>query len=184
MQRVLRALKQQYSFLDSTTSDLPRLCRFYGSWNRKSAENNSERPWRQSAVLDYGEDRLVTAAQLEALCALMCIPVIRPTGTGIAQPEAQKKFVRRFTAFCERLGVGIAAVRRLGDGTYFLQTEFCLLNEDHAGTSCGVGIGADGVRKNLCKHNSCAMPWAKWSRLVEEKYGELMRLDGEIRWKR
>jgi hypothetical protein len=184
VQRVLRALKQRYSFVDSTASDLPRLCRYYGTWNRKSAENSTERPWRQSAVLDHGAQTLVTPPQLESLCELIGIPAIRPSGDGIARPGAQEKFVRRFSAFCERIGVGVDAIRQLGDGTVFVQTEFCLLNEDHAGSSSGVGVGPDGVRKNLCKHNSCAMPWAKWSRLVEEKYGELMRLDGEIRWKR
>jgi hypothetical protein len=99
--------------------------------------------------------------------------VIQPYGDGVARPEAQEKFVRRFSAFCERICVGVEAVRQLGDATVFVQTEFCLLNEDHTGSSCGVGVGGDGVRKNLCKHNSCAMPWAKWSQLVEEKYGEL-----------
>jgi hypothetical protein len=86
VQRVLRALRQRYSFVDPTASDLPRLCRFYCSWNRKSAENNPERPWRQSAVLDEGERTLVTAAQLEALCDLMRVPVIQPSGDGIARP--------------------------------------------------------------------------------------------------
>jgi hypothetical protein len=184
VQRVLRALQQRYSFLDSTASDLPRLCRYYGTWNRKSTENSSERPWRQSTVLEQGESRLVAAARLEELCELMHVPVLQASGDGVARPGAQEKFVRRFTDYCERIGVNVNAVRQLGDGTVFLQTEFCLLNEDHTGRSCGVGIGRDGVRKNLCKHNSCAVPWAKWSALVEEKYGELMRLDGEIRWKK
>ena len=184
IQRTLAALRQRFSFVDKTASDLPRLCRYYGTWNRKSIENCSERPWRQSAVLDDGERTPVTAAQLEALCDLLRVPVIEPMGDGIARPEPQEKFVRRFSAYCERIGVNIEVVRQLGDGTTLVQTEFCLLNEDHTGSSCGVGVGPDGVRKNLCKHNSCAMPWAKWSRSVEEKYGELMRLDGEIRWKK
>lgn len=184
VQRVLRALKQRYSFVDSTASDLPRLCRFYGSWNRKSAENSPERPWRQSAVLHEGAQTVVTVDQLEALCELIRVPALQPSGDGVARPGAQEKFVRRFTAYCERIGVNVDAVRQLGDGTVFVQTEFCLLNDDHMGSSCGVGVAPDGVRKNLCKHNSCAIPWAKWSRLVEEKYGETMRLDGEIRWKK
>lgn len=184
IQRTLAALRQRFSFVDKTASDLPRLCRYYGTWNRKSIENCSERPWRQSAVREDGELTPVAAAQLDTLCELMRVPVIQTTGDGVVRPEAQEKFVRRFSAFCERIGVSIESVRQLGDGTAFVQTEFCLLNEDHTGSSCGVGVGADGVRKNLCKHAGCAMPWAKWSRLVEEKYGEPMRLDGEIRWKR
>jgi len=184
VQRVLRALKQRYSFVDPTASDLPRLCRYYGTWNRKSTENSPERPWRQSAVLEQGDHMLLTAGQMETLCELLHVPAIEPGGDGIARPEAQQKFARRFTAYCERVGVEIHAVRQLGDGTLFMQTEFCLLNEEHTGSSCGVGVGPDGVRKNLCKHSGCAMPWTKWARLVEVKHGELMRLDGEIRWKR
>jgi hypothetical protein len=184
VQRVLRALKQRYSFVDTTASDLPRLCRYYGTWNRKSAENSSERPWRQSAVLEDGEQILLTVVQMEALCELLHVPAIQPVGDGIARPESQQKFVRRFAAYCERIGVEIHAVRQLGDATLFVQTEFCLLDEDHTGSSCGVGVGPDGVRKNLCKHAGCAMPWTKWARLVEEKYGEPMRLDGAILWKK
>ena len=184
VQRVLRALKQRYSFVDTTACDLPRLCRYYRTWNRKSAENTPERPWRQSAVLENGEQTHVTVAQMEALCELLHVPAIQPVGDGIARPGVQQKFVRRFAAYCERVGVDIHAVRQLGGGTLFVQTEFCLLNEDHMGSSCGVGVGPDGVRKNLCKHAGCAMPWTKWARLVEEKYGELMRLDGEIKWKK
>lgn len=184
VQRVLRALKHRYSFVDTTACDLPRLCRYYGTWNRKSAENSSERPWRQSAVLDEGEPTPVTVAQLDGLCELLSVPAIQPSGDGVARPIAQEKFVRRFTVYCEHIGVHIEVVRRLGDGTVFVQTELCLLNEDHRGSSCGVGVGPDGVRKNLCKHAGCAMPWAEWSRLVEQKYGETMRLDGEILWKK
>jgi hypothetical protein len=184
VRRVLRALKQRYGFVDTTASDLPRLCRYYGTWNRKSAENTPERPWRQSAVLEGGEQTLVTVAQMEALCEQLHVPAIQACGDGIARPGAQQKFVRRFAAYCERLGIQIDAIRQLGGGTLFVQTECCLLNENHTGSSCGVGVGPDGVRKNLCKHAGCAMPWAKWARLVEEKHGEPMRLDGEIKWKK
>lgn len=181
IQRALTALRQRFGFVDTTASDLPRLCRYYGSWNRRGSES-PERPWRQSAVLDEGERTPVTIVQLQTLCELLQVPTIHPSGDGVARPEAQKKFVRRFTGYCERIGVNVEALRQLGDGTVFVQTEFCLLNEDHTGSSCGVGVGRDGVRKNLCKHHGCAMPWTKWSRLVEQKYGESMRLDGEIRW--
>lgn len=184
IQRTLTALQRKFSFVDVGMWDLPRLCRYYGAWNRKSAENNPERPWRMSAVLEAGESTPVSIAQMEALCELMRIPPIKPSRDGIARPGAQEKFVRRFAAYCERIGVSVDVVRQLGDGTVLMQTEFCLLNEEHTGSSCGVGVGRDGVRKNLCKHSGCAMPWARWARLVEKKYGELMRLDGEIRWKR
>ena len=184
VQRALKALQQKFSFVDTTPSDLPRLCRYYGTWNRKSSENTIERPWRRSCVLEEGDRDLVTIAQLEHLCELMKVPMITTSGDGIPRPQAQEKFVRRFTAYCERIGVNVCAVRQLGDGTVMLRTEFCLLNEEHTSTSCGVGIAPDGTRKNLCKHNGCAIPWGRWSRLVEEKYGEPMRLDGAIRWKK
>jgi hypothetical protein len=183
LRRALAALRQQFFFIDVTASDLSRLCRYYGTWNRKSNENLVERPWRKSEVLDECERTPVAISQLQALCQLMGVPTSRMSSDDTPPPGAQEKFVRRFVAYCERISVPVIAVRKLGDGTIFLQTDFCLLNEDHTGSSCGVGVGPDGVRKNLCKHNGCAMPWARWARLVEEKYGEIMRLDGEIRWK-
>lgn len=179
VQRTLNALRQKFSFVDAGMWDLPRLCRYYGTWNRKGPAH-----WRQSGVLEQGEAKPISVSRLEALCERMSAPKSQYASDGVARPEAQEKFVRRFSAHCERIGVSVDAVRQLGDGTVFVQTEFCLLNEDHTGSSCGVGVGPDGVRKNLCKHSGCAMPWAQWSRLVEQKYGELMRLDGEIRWKK
>src|SRR5215472_15721017 len=68
------------SFLNA--SDLPRLCRYYGTWNRKSAENNPERPWRRSAVLEHGDQTLLTVGQMEALCELLHVPAIQPAGDG------------------------------------------------------------------------------------------------------
>jgi hypothetical protein len=182
--RVLAALKQRSSFIDVGRYALNQLCRYYGTWNRKSAENDPLRPWRMSTVLDPGDSTLVTREQLMDLCDVIGVPEIKLAGDGIARPEAQEKFVRRFSAYCERIGVTIDAVRQLGDGTVLIQTEFCLLNEDHTSSSCGVGVGRDGVRKNLCRHNGCAMPWSQWSRAVEQKFRQPMRLDGEITWKR
>jgi hypothetical protein len=182
--RVLTALKQRSSFIDAGRYALNQLCRYYGTWNRKSAANDPERPWRMSTVLDPGDSTVVTREQLMDLCDVIGVPEIKPAGDGIARPEAQEKFVRRFSAYCERIGVTIDAVRQLGDGTVLIQTEFCLLNEDHTGSSCGVGVGRDGVRKNLCRHNGCAMPWAQWSRSVENKYERPMLLDGVIQWKK
>lgn len=181
VQGALRALKQRYSFVDSTASDLPRLCRYYATWNRKSAENSPERPWRLSAALDEGERTPVIVAQLEALCKLLHVPVIQPGGDGIARPQAVEKFVRRFTAYAEGLGATITAVKTAGGGKTLILTSPCLLHDDHDG---GVGITADGVRCVQCFHNRCAIGWARWSRSVEEKYKQPMLLDGVIQWKK
>jgi hypothetical protein len=185
VQRTLLALQgamvtSKFGFVDAGMWDQPRLCRYYPSWNRKSVENRAERPWRQSAVLDAGEQTPVTVTQLEALCERMQVPTIKPHGDGVARPQAVEKFVRRFTAYAEGLGATITAVKATGGKTLIL-TSPCLLHDDHDG---GVGITADGVRCVQCFHNRCAVGWAKWSRLVEEKYGAPMRLDGEIKWKR
>jgi hypothetical protein len=179
VQRTLKALRHRFSFIDVTASDLPRLCRYYGTMNRKSAANSPERPWRQSAVLGDGERTRVTIAQMESLCELLHVPAIKPSGDGIARPEAVEKFVRRFTAYAEKLGATITAVKTTGSKTLIL-TSPCLLHDDHDG---GVGITADGIRCVQCFHTRCAVGWAQWSRLVEQKHGA-MRLDGAIKWKR
>ena len=180
VQRTLSALKRKFSFIDTGMWDQPRLCRYYPSWNRKRAENRTERPWRQSAVLDEGERTPVTAAQLEALCELMRVPTIKPSGDGIARPRAVEKFVRRFTAYAEGLGATITAVKTTGGKTLIL-TSPCLLHDDHDG---GVGITADGIRCVQCFHNRCkSLGWRQWSKAVDQKHGP-MRLDGGITWKK
>jgi hypothetical protein len=176
IRRALAGLKQRYSTLDAGMFDAPRVCRYYGTLHAVTG--------RTSGVLEVGERVPITASQLNALSELMQVPVIQPSGDGIARPDSQDKFVRRFTTYCERIGLRVSTIRTLGNRTVFVQTEFCLLNEDHKGSSCGVGVALDGVRQNLCKHAGCAMPWSQWSRAVEQKFGQPMLLDGVIQWKK
>jgi hypothetical protein len=182
IQRTLAALRQRFRFADVGMWDLPRLCRYYGSWNRKGPHHTdgTGRMWRQSAVLEEGERTPVTAAHLEALCELMRVPVIQPSGDGIARPQAVEKFVRRFTAYAEGIGATITAVKATGTKTLILSSP-CLLHDDHDG---GVGVTADGIRCVQCFHNRCkSLGWGQWSKAVEQKHGP-MRLDGGITWKK
>ena len=119
-------------------------------------------------------------AEIETLYSRFRTPV-KATGDGIARPQAVEKFVRRFTAYAEALGATIIAVKTTAGGKTLILTSPCLLHDDHDG---GVGITADGIRCVQCFHTRCSIGWAQWSRLVEEKYGVPMRLDGEIKWKR
>lgn len=116
--------------------------------------------------------------EIEALYNRFRTPV-KAVGDGIARPEAVEKFVRRFTAYAEGVGATITAVKTTGSKTLIL-TSPCLLHDDHDG---GVGITADGIRCVQCFHTRCAVGWARWSQLVEQKHGA-MRLDGAIKWKR
>lgn len=181
IERVLKALKIRFSFIDSTVHDLPRLCRYYNTLNAKGTDT-PQRPWRMSRVIEPGEQTPVTVEQLTALCELVGVPAIVPVGDGVPRPQAQAKFIRRFVAYCERVGVTVDAVREVSEGTMLVQTEFCLLHEEHTGSSCGAGVRVDGTRTNMCLHNGCSMPWSQWAKAVEEKYGQPMRLDGEIVW--
>lgn len=117
-------------------------------------------------------------AEIEALYNRFRTP-IKAVGDGVARPEAVEKFVRRFTAYAEGLGATITAIKSTGNKTLIL-TSPCLLHDDHDG---GVGITADGIRCVQCFHTRCAVGWAQWARLVEQKHGA-MRLDGVIKWKR
>jgi hypothetical protein len=182
VERVLRALKTKFSFVDSGMHDLPRLCRYCSSWNRKSVENSTERPWRVSSIVDAGGQTPVTVAQMDALCELVGVSKIEPVGDGVPRPLSQQKFTRRFSAYCDRIGVGIDAIRTLGNGDIYVQTEFCLWDESHTGSSCGVAVGVDGIRKNVCRHSGCAMPWSRWKAAVEALHGP-MNLEGVINWK-
>ncbi len=101
------------------------------------------------------------------------------SGDGIARPAAVEKFVRRFSAYCDKAGVAVTDVRTLPTGKVLILTSPCLLHDDHDG---GVGISADGVRCVQCFHARCSIGWAKWSRLVEAKFKRPMSLDGEIEW--
>lgn len=179
VKRVLQSLRQKFSFVDVGMWDLPRLCRYFGTWNRKG-EDTALRPWRQSAVLEAGEDTPVTIAQLKALCELLPVPEIKSSGDGIARPAAVAKFIRRFVAYCDGLNVE-TSVRTLPAGKVLISTSPCLLWDDHDG---GAGITPDGVRCVQCFHSRCQIGWARWARAVEEKFKRPMRLDGSIAWRK
>lgn len=126
-------------------------------------------------------DVLDRQQQINELHQRFAKPVVK-RGDGIARPAAQEKFVRRFTAYAERLGAIVTDIRALGDGRVIVLTNPCLLYDDHDG---GVGITADGVKCCQCFHTRCkTLGWAQWSKLVEQKYQRPMLLDGEIKWKK
>ncbi len=178
--RVLTALKQRSSFIDVGRHALNQLCRYFGTMNRKGG-NDPERPWRMATVLDPGEQTPVTREQLIALCDAIGVPEVKGAGDGVARPEAQEKFVRRFEAFCAMVGAEITEIRTQANGKILILTSPCLLHDDHHG---GVGITADGVRCVQCFHSRCSIGWARWSRAVEQKFGQPMLLDGVIQWKK
>jgi hypothetical protein len=181
VKRALTALKRRSSFTDVGRYALNQLCRYFGTMNRKGSGDDPARPWRVAVVLAPGEQTPVTRDQLVALCDAMGVPEIKSAGDGIARPEAQEKFVRRFESFCAMVGAEITEIRTQANGKILILTSPCLLHDDHDG---GVGITADGVRCVQCFHNRCAVGWARWSRLVERKFGQPMLLDGVIQWKK
>jgi hypothetical protein len=95
---------------------------------------------------------------------------------GVPKPQAVERFIRRFSAYCERVGVAVTNVRMLPNGKVLIDTDPCLLFADHAGA---VGIAADGVRCVQCFHARCSIGWAKWRRAVEAKFKVPMHLDSE-----
>ena len=101
-------------------------------------------------------------------------PPAAVSGDGIPRPEAVERFVRGFSAYCERVSVAITNVRTLSGGKVLIDTNPCLLHEDHTGA---VAITADGVRCVQCFHARCSIGWAKWRREVEAKYKVPMRLE-------
>ena len=125
-------------------------------------------------------DVMPRQAEIDALYSLFAGPPPKFTGDGVARPGVQEKFVRRFSAFCERVGIDVTDVRTLADGKVLILTNPCALHDDHDG---GVGITADGIRCVQCFHGRCSVGWAQWAKAVEQKHGP-MRLDGEIRWKK
>jgi hypothetical protein len=122
-------------------------------------------------------------AVIDGLERIKGAPPARPKSDGVAHPAAVEKFVRRFTAFCDRLNVE-TSVQTLADGRVFITTSPCLTADRHSegGDAGGVGVMPNGATFLACFHTHCkALSWADWRRVVEEKNGP-MRLEGEIIW--
>lgn len=182
IRRTLTGLKTRFPRCDGGVSDLPRLCRYYGGWNRKGPYT-TDRPWRQSSVIDAGEQTIVTAPQLEALCDLLKVPVLIESAGGPDCPETVAKLIRRFVAYAEEQGAEVLAIHPPDrEGRTIIDTAPCLLHDDHVG---GVGFWRDGRRSVQCFHDRCkSLGWARWSKAVEAKFKQPMRLEGEIRWRK
>jgi hypothetical protein len=100
-------------------------------------------------------------------------------GDGIARPAAVEKFIRRFFAYCEKVGAAVTNIRTLPEGKVLIDTEPCLLHPDHSGA---VGITVDGICCVQCFHSRCSIGWAKWRRAVEAKYKAPMCLEGKVKF--
>lgn len=182
VQRVLRALKQRYSFADCTASDLPRLSRYYGTMNRKSAENSPERPWRVSHVLDSGDcNAIVTHEQIEFVIAEIGLPVIEHAHTEEKpDPAKVERTIARLADYLARIGVELTDIVPLSDGRTLLRLSHCPLNHSHTGSSAGIGVSVSGRPLMMCKHTGCAMPWSEWRAAVEKKHGISMQLESRL----
>lgn len=171
--RLLESLRHRYSFVDVGMFDLPRLCRYYGTWNRKSAENTAERPWRQSAVIDSGDvGALVSREQIASVIAKIGLPTI-PTFNVTEKPNsaAVDRTIRQLAEWLDKIGVVLTEIVTLGDGRTLLRLSHCPANPDHNGSSAGIGVSVSGRPQNFCRHSSCGMPWSEWLRSVEQKHG-------------
>lgn len=124
--------------------------------------------------------------QIDALYARFRTPAaIKTTGDATPCPEAQARFVKNFSRYCEQIGAEVTRVFTRGDGRIIVITRPCLLY-DHEGAGVGgVGITSDGIRCVQCFTDKCKLlNWAKWSRAVEARHGKKMFLDGAIIWKK
>jgi hypothetical protein len=123
-------------------------------------------------------------AVIEGLERIKGAPAARPESDGVAHPAAVEKFVRRFTAYCDRLNVESFVHPPTADGRVFIDTAPCLTADLHTegGEGGGVGVMPSGASFVGCFHTHCkALSWTDWRRAVEEKHGP-MKLEGEIQW--
>jgi len=124
--------------------------------------------------------------QIDALYARFRTPAaIKTTGDATPCPEAQARFVKNFSRYCEQIGAEVTRVFTRPDGRVIIDTFPCLLY-DHADHGGGVGITSDGVRCVQCfAAEKCqSLGWARWSKAVEERHGKQMWLDGRITWQK
>jgi hypothetical protein len=169
VQRVLRALKHRYSFVDATASDLPRLCRYYGTMNRKSAENSVARPWRLSRVVDPGDSGLVTCEQIESVIADIGLPA--PTHySGTETPDLAKvqRTIERLALYLDKIGVALEEIVPLSDGrtlygsviAHWMQRTSGAARELASRSAGTHRISADTVRV-ACRGQNGGQPWRK-----------------------
>ncbi|MGD0792834.1 MAG: hypothetical protein ABR920_13800 [Terriglobales bacterium] len=179
VQRLLESLHHRYSFVDRKMFDLPRLCRYCGSWNRKSPHNTVERPWRQSAVIDSGDatGALVTREQIESVIKKIGLPT-QPAyrGEETPNPAAVEHTIRQLAEWLDKLGVTLNGIAPLEDGRTILRLSHCPLNSSHNRTSAAIGVSVSGRPQNFCRHTSCGMPWSEWLCAVESATGVKLNL--------
>lgn len=161
---------------DTSVQNRGRVMRLPGSVNVKAGRlcelQSLPSSWRRSPVTLE-----LLRATTEQWLTETGLSVTQSSGDGIARPEAQAKFIRRFTAYAESLGAIVTVLPPRADGKVLILTSPCLLHDDHDG---GVGITADGVKCRQCFHNRCAMPWREWQAAVEARHGVRMELERKL----
>ena len=120
---VLAQLHRLFAMVDAGNHDASRLCKFYGSWARKG-EHSEERPWRKSAIVEVGSDKVVAEEQLREL-------VPRSTSQAASTHEASLK-LEKLLGFLDCYEVPTRSVPREIKGGWQIEIE-CPWAEEHSG---------------------------------------------------
>jgi hypothetical protein len=186
VQRLLQSLRHRYRFVDIGTFDLPRLCRYYGTRNKKSGADTPERPWRMAKVLDAGDVGVpVTREQIANVIAKIGLPALPSYGgTERPDPRAVDRTIRQVAEWLDKLGVALTEIVPLPDGRTLLRLSHCPMDRTHVGSSAGIGVSVSGIPQNFCKHTSCGMPFSDWRAAVEKRHGVKLQIGRQLIFKK
>lgn len=145
---VLARLHQLFPMVDAGNFNASRLCKFYGSFARKG-EPSEERPWRRSAIVEHGENTIVTEQQLRALS---------PAPLTVATPKTSDDVkLTSLLGFLDYYGVPSRSEPREVTGGWQIEIE-CPWEDEHSSegrrdtvVSFIAGLG-NGFR---CMHSHC-----------------------------
>ncbi len=174
---MLTRLKSLFPMLDAGNYNAARVCKLHGSWARKG-EHTEGRPWRRSAIVEYGDDRSVTEAQLRELAP------VQPEATRrilIERPDDVK--LTGLIGFCNHYGVVMRSEPREIQGGWQIDVE-CPWVDEHSSesprdtvVSFVAGLG-NGFR---CFHAHCAeRRWRDFRAEVERRNPGLPSYYGKL----
>jgi P4 family phage/plasmid primase-like protien len=171
---VLARLHQIFPMVDAGNFNASRLVKAYGSWVRKG-EHSEERPWRRSAIVELGDDAIVTESQMRTLAPVSVLASV--------PQKADDVKLSSLLGFLDFYGVALRSEPREVTGGWQIEIE-CPWTEEHSSearrdtvVSFVAGLG-NGFK---CFHSHCAARhWREFRAELEKRNPGLATYFGKL----
>ncbi len=151
----LKAISSRFSDdavkIDTVVFNESRITKLYGTMTRKGPDT-PDRPQRRSEIKSIPNKR-VTVSREQLQSVIDKFGSLDKFMNLTSGPSAGSTI--DIEAYCEKAGLEIMGTKDLDEGAIMYKLKECVFNSDHSPNEASIIVGADGVVRYQCFHDSC-----------------------------